>query len=135
MTMRARALLAAAVLGCAALVAAAQDAAGEAIPADQIEARLKKIEQVVDSVVKGRAELRAGMKDLLSKNKVSASDARALCESVGDQSKVVTLVGGQIALLERNENQKSMSAKQRARLAKARATLDQTPPKVDCSAF
>ena len=114
---------------------AAEEPAARAAPVDQIELRLTKIEKIVDDVVKGRAELRAGMKNLLAKDKVSTTDARALCESVGDQTKVMSLVGGQIALLEREENQQAMSGKQRQRLAKAKGTLEQTPPKMDCASF
>jgi hypothetical protein len=128
-------LVALAALVIATTARAAAAAGDQPQPVDQIEQRLQKIEKVVDDLVSGRAELRTGMRELLAKKKVTEQDARALCESVGDQSKVITLVGGQIALLEREENRNAMSAKQRARLARARTTLDRTPPQMDCSSF
>jgi hypothetical protein len=143
MSTRIRVLLTGAVLVISSLAAAAAEppppAASqppvEAVPPGQIEVRLKKIEKIVVDLAKGRAELGAGMKEMIGKNQMSQGEARKLCETVGDQSKAMSLLGGQIALLEREENQKSMSGKQRTRLAKARATLDGTPPKMDCSAF
>ena len=122
-------------LGFITFVRAADQPAGAPAAVDQIEERLAKIESIVDNLAKRRADLKSGMKQAVDKNQASAAEVRRLCEMAGDQTKGLTLLEGQIALLERDENQKAMTVKQRARLAKARAKLDQTPPKMDCSAF
>ena len=104
-------------------------------PLDHLEERLAWVEKHTDDVVSGRRELVSGLKQLLASKKISATDARQLCETGGDQSKILEVIRGQVVELAKPENQAAMSAAQRKRFAKDQAALAPLTPKLDCSAY
>jgi len=115
---------------------AAAPAAAKPVDPELLEKRLQFVETAPGELAEAGDQLMLGMRELLAKKEVKASELRKVCE-ITNRKTLETYDGylKLVALLSATEMQAAMSAEQRARLEKARPAAGQASPQLDCASL